>query len=82
MIHNICRPNSKLVPHLWYRLLQDLGAAKEDMWAIVTKLCYFMNISLNSWAKRGLYVFDQPDENVWLPHCSKSFCEEHLKPLP
>jgi len=29
-----------------------------------------MNISLNSWAKRGIGIFDHPGQNVWQHHCS------------
>jgi len=41
-----------------------------------------MNISLNSWAKRGICSFDHPNKSFWLHHCSLSFCKTHLKQLP
>jgi len=46
-----------------------------------SKIALLMNISLYSWPKRDIRVFYHPNQNVWLHHCSKSFCKSHLKPL-
>jgi len=37
----------------------EQGRNQGDTWATVTNWRQFVNISLNSWAKRGVRVFDQ-----------------------
>jgi len=58
---------------LYLCILQDRGTRGPLKQNDVT----LMNISSNSWAKRGIRVFDHPNQNIWQQHCSV-FPQKHI----